>query len=165
MKRPNSPMQLTRAADYAVRVMIRLATPQADERVSLPELARTTGAPESFLSKVMQALSGAGLVSSRRGMRGGFQISPSGRAASMREVVEAIDGSIHLNACLISGESCARKATCPAHPVWAQAQRAMLDVLSNASIASMAATASKARPSHSSRGARFIRGVAKLTGG
>jgi Rrf2 family iron-sulfur cluster assembly transcriptional regulator len=148
MKTPNSPMQLTRAADYAVCVMIQLAAPQADGRVSLPELAEAAGAPESFLSKVMQALARAGLIISRRGQAGGFQISPRGRAASMREVIEAIDGAIHLNVCLISGKSCCRKATCPAHPVWAQAQQAMLEVLANASIATMAAKASFAQTNH-----------------
>ena len=163
MKRPNSPMQLTRAADYAVRVMIQLAAPQANERVSLPELAEATGAPESFLSKVMQTLAGAGLISSRRGQAGGFQISSRGRAASMREVVEAVDGSIYLNVCLISGMSCSRKVSCPAHPVWARAQQAMLDVLSNASIAAMAAQASMACASHPPIVASSVHGPAKLT--
>jgi Rrf2 family protein len=163
MKTPNSPMQLTRAADYAVRVMIQLALPQFDRRVSLPELAEITGAPESFLSKVMQTLAQSGLIYSRRGHTGGFQISPRGRAASMREVIEAIDGAICLNVCLVSGRSCSRKASCPAHPVWARAQQAMLDVLSNASIAAMAAQASMASASHRPMVARPVHGPAKLT--
>jgi Rrf2 family protein len=75
---PNSSMQLTRAADYGVRVMIHLAGEPTDQRVSLPELADATDAPESFLSKVLQALSHAGLISSRRGQSGGFQISQRG---------------------------------------------------------------------------------------
>ena len=141
-------MQLTRAADYAVRVMIQLAAPQADGRVSLPELAEAAGAPESFLSKVMQALARAGFITSRRGQAGGFQISPRGRAANMREVIEAIDGAIHLNVCLVAGRSCGRKSTCPAHSVWARAQRAMLEVLSNTSIAAMAARTTLAKDSH-----------------
>ena len=138
MKRPNSSMQLTRAADYGVRVMIHLAGPHTDERVSLPALAEASDAPESFLSKVLQALARAGLISSRRGQSGGFRISPRGREASMLEVIEAIDGPICLNVCLVSGRSCHRKAQCPAHPVWAQAQMAMLDVLSAARIADLA---------------------------
>ena len=109
MKRPNSSMQLTRAADYGVRVMIQLAVPAADGRVSLPALAKATGAPESFLSKVLQALARAGLISSRRGQAGGFRISPRGRVASMLEVIEAIDGAICLNVCMTPGRSCARK--------------------------------------------------------
>jgi len=140
MRKPNSSMQLTRAADYGVRVMIQLAALSGNGRVSLPELARATGAPESFLSKVLQSLARAGLISSRRGQLGGFHITPRGAAASMREVIEAIDGAICLNLCLIPGRSCSRKAYCPAHPVWIEAQQAMMEVLSGASIASLAAT-------------------------
>jgi Rrf2 family protein len=136
--RANSSMQLTRAADYAVRVMVYLAALPADERVLLPALAEATGTPESFLSKVLQALSRARLISSRRGHAGGFAILPRGCQASMREVIEAIDGPLHLNLCLTTGESCAREAYCPAHPVWVQAQQAMLDVLDSALIANMA---------------------------
>jgi len=67
MKKPNSSMQLTRAADYGVRVMIELAALQGDGRVSLPALARATAAPQSFLSKVLQSLARAGLITSQRG--------------------------------------------------------------------------------------------------
>jgi Rrf2 family protein len=138
MKRTNSSMQLTRAADYAVRVMMHLATLPAHERASLPALAQATGTPESFLSKVLQALSRAKLITSLRGQSGGFEILPSGRRASMRQVIEAVDGPIHLNVCLISQRACGRSRGCPAHHVWAEAQRAMLDVLSRAVIAEMA---------------------------
>lgn len=138
MEKCNSSMQLTRAADYAVRVMIHLATVDPDIRVFLPELAEVTAAPESFLSKVLQALSRAELISSRRGKRGGFAILPRGRAATMREVIEAIDGPICLNVCLNGGRECERKTWCPAHPVWARAQRAMIDVLMSVTVSSMA---------------------------
>ena len=148
MNRPNSSMQLTRAADYGVRVMIHLAGPPTQERISLPALAEAADAPESFLSKVLQALSRAGLISSRRGQSGGFQISPQGRTASMRTVIEAVDGPICLNVCLVSGKSCRRKARCPAHPVWEQAQMAMLEVLSKAMIAELASQTLTSKPGY-----------------
>lgn len=138
MKKTNSSMQLTRAADYAVRVMVQLSNSPAEQRVLLPDLAAATDAPESFLSKVLQALARAGLIDSKRGHTGGFFISHRGRRASMREVIEAIDGPITLNVCLVHGRSCHRKPTCPAHPVWERAQAAMMDVLSQATIADLA---------------------------
>ncbi len=138
MKKCNSSMQLTRAADYGVRVMIHLATLPSDERALLPALAEATEAPESFLSKVLQALARAQLISSWRGKSGGFAILPRGREASMFEVVEAIDGPLCLNVCLTSGKSCSRKAWCPAHPVWARAQRALMDVLTGTKVAELA---------------------------
>jgi Rrf2 family protein len=142
MVRSGSTMQLTRAADYAVRVMIQLAALPAKERALLPALARATGAPESFLSKVLQALSRAGMINSRRGQAGGFEILDRGRQASMREVIEAIDGPIYINLCLVSGASCERKSYCPAHPFWSKAQEAMLGVLNGAIVADLAAQTS-----------------------
>ena len=131
-------MQLTRAADYGVRVMIHMATLPAHERALLPALARATGAPQSFLSKVLQALCRAGFIASQRGQLGGFEILTPGRKASIRAVVEAIEGPICLNLCLVSGASCKRKSFCPAHPVWASAQEAMLKVLDTESVAELA---------------------------
>ena len=145
MKKTNSSMQLTRAADYAVRVMIHLAALPAHEREFLPALAYATDAPESFLSKVLQALSRARLITSQRGQSGGFAILPRGRKASMREVIEAIDGPLRLNVCLISARACGRSKWCPAHTVWVDAQRAMMDVLSGAVIADLALQAQVGR--------------------
>ncbi len=146
MVRSGSTMQLTRAADYAVRVMIHLAALPPHERALLPALARATGAPGSFLSKVLQALCRAGLINSRRGQSGGFEILSRGRQASMRQVIEAIDGPIYINLCMISGASCDRKSYCPAHPFWSKAQEAMLSVLDSAIVADLAAEASAPPP-------------------
>ncbi len=132
-------MQLTRAADYGVRVMLHLASVEYGERVSLADLVAATGTPDSFLSKVVQGLARAGLVTSRRGPSGGFEISERGRHASMREVIEGIDGRMCLNVCLSERRSCARKDWCPAHKVWVKAQAAMLEVLSTGMIADLAA--------------------------
>lgn len=131
-------MQLTRAADYAVRVMVHLATLPPEKRALLPDLAVAAAAPESFLSKVLQSLARAGLIASQRGKAGGFAILPSGREATMRDVIEAVDGPICLNVCLNGSKDCERKFWCPAHPVWARAQRAMIDVLMSASVSDMA---------------------------
>ena len=145
MGQSGSTMQLTRAADYAVRVSIHLATLPGHERALLPALARATGAPLSFLSKVLQGLCRAGFVASRRGHSGGFEILPAGRQASVRQVIEAIDGPICLNLCLVSGASCNRSSFCPAHPIWTKAQEAMLEVLNAASIAELAVRAAAPR--------------------
>jgi len=132
-------MQLTRAGDYAIRVMIHMATLPEHQRTLLPALAKATGSPMSFLSKVLQALARADLISSKRGALGGFEILPRGRQASVREVVEAIDGPISLNLCLLHGKGCSRKWHCTAHRVWVAAQTAMLKVLDAAKIADLAA--------------------------
>lgn len=131
-------MQLTRAADYAVRVMIYLASQPERAVVSKSNLAKAAEAPESFLSKILQSLARAGLIQARRGTIGGFSLLPRGAEASLLDVVEAIDGPIALNICLTSGVSCHRHKECAAHDVWVRAQDAMLAVLAEAKIAELA---------------------------
>jgi Rrf2 family protein len=131
-------MQLTRAADYAVRVMIHLAGLPPGTRASRGELAREAECPEQFLSKVLQSLTRAGLVISHRGNTGGFELREAHRDTSLLTVVQAIEGPVRLNLCLTSDHACERQERCPSHVVWAQAQEAMLDVLESASIDSLA---------------------------
>ncbi len=131
-------MQLTRAADYAVRVMIHLSELPTGTRVPRSILARATDVPESFMSKVLQALVRARLITSRRGVDGGFELISSPDHTSLLDVVEAIEGPIQLNFCLMPGDPCERHTSCPAHVVWAEAQAAMTGVLKRVSMAELA---------------------------
>jgi Rrf2 family protein len=131
-------MQLTRAADYAVRVMIHLAGLPPGTRASRGELARTAECPEQFLSKVLQSLTRAGLVVSHRGNTGGFELPEARSGTALLDVVQAIEGPVRLNLCLTSEHACTRQEACPAHGVWVEAQTAMLAVLQSVSIGHLA---------------------------
>lgn len=131
-------MQLTRAADYAVRMMIHLSSLPQGSRVKLSALARAADAPESFISKVMQRLVRARLILSNQGAQGGYEMAAPADQISLLNVVEAIEGPMRLNVCLMSAQSCDRQLWCAAHCVWAEAQAAMVEVLSNAPLARLA---------------------------
>jgi Rrf2 family protein len=131
-------MHLTRAADYGVRVMIQLASVPWGTRSSLSELAEAAEVSPAFLSKVLQRLVRSGLVSSRRGKKGGFELLDAGRGASLLDILTALDGVPELNACLLSG-SCHRSPWCAAHTVWQQAQTQLREALSSASLEQMVA--------------------------
>jgi Rrf2 family protein len=126
-------MQLTRAADYAVRVMIHLSIHGNAGRASLTELADAAEVSPAFLSKVLQRLVRSGLVASRRGKKGGFELLDSGRAASLLDILQALDGVPELNVCLLSG-GCHRSPWCAAHCVWEEAQTRMREILAAASL-------------------------------
>jgi Rrf2 family protein len=136
-------MLVTRAADYAIRVMIHLAALAEGERCSLPFLARMANAPGSFLSKILQNLARAGFIQSWRGNEGGFEILPRGREATIWEIIEVIDGPVFLNICLTSGRACERSTRCPAHRVWNQAQQSLKSILTGTSVSEMSAAASR----------------------
>jgi Rrf2 family protein len=126
-------MQLTRAADYGVRVMIHLASVDGHVRVSLTALADAAEVSPAFLSKVLQRLVRSKLITSRRGKKGGFELLPAGRAASLFEILQALDGVPELNICLLSG-GCHRSPCCAAHGVWQAAQDRLRETLSAATL-------------------------------
>jgi Rrf2 family protein len=129
---------LTRAADYGVRVMIHMATLPAGTRLQRSVLAQATEVPDSFMSKVLQALVKARLIASRRGVDGGFELAVAPGNVSLLDVVQAIDGSMQLNACVGDGGHCKRSGSCAAHIVWKEAQDATVKVLKSANIADLA---------------------------
>ncbi len=126
-------MTLTRGADYAVRALVHLAGLPPATRSSLAELARATDVRPVFLSKVLQRLVKTGLLTSRRGKHGGFELTRPPNAVSLLDVVAAMDGLPPLNVCL-GGDSCGRSEWCGMHIVWADAQTRMRDVLAGASL-------------------------------
>jgi len=132
-------MQITRATDYAVRVMIHLAGLPPGSSVRQSELSKTTDVSGHFLSKVLQQLVRSRLIRSQRGSGGGYALAVSARSVSLLDVVEAIEGPVRLNQCLEEGPSCEQKSWCPAHRVWIEAQAAVVSVLGAASMASLAA--------------------------
>jgi Rrf2 family protein len=139
-------MQLTRAADYGIRAMIHLASLPEGTRTQLPEISLATDVPPAFLSKVLQALTRARMVTSNRGANGGFHALALGRKASLRQLIEAIDGPISLNACVLAGDNCQRKPHCPAHLVWLRAQHAMMAILNATTVAQLATQLSVSDP-------------------
>ena len=131
-------MQLTRAADYAVRVMIHLAGLPLGTRASRSQLAEAAECPEQFLSKVLQSLTRTGLITSHRGNTGGFELPAASIHASILDIVEAVEGPVHLNVCTACDNACSRQSWCPAHMVWERAQEAMVNVLRNTNITELA---------------------------
>ena len=131
-------MQITRASDYAVRVMIHLAGLPPASTVRQSELSQATDVSGHFLSKVLQQLVRARLIRSQRGAGGGFVLALPANEISLLDVVEAIEGPVRLNQCLTEPPSCDRRFTCPAHKVWIEAQEAVVKVLGSASMASLA---------------------------
>ena len=95
---------------------------------------------KAFSRRCCRRLTRAGLITSRRGQSGGFPDFAARPQASMREVIEAVDGPVCLNVAWSPARSCTAKARCPAHPVWVQAQQAMLRGAFEATIAELADT-------------------------
>lgn len=130
-------MQLTRGGEYGLRGVLFLAQQPREKVVLIEEISRAQEVPESYLAKVFQILAKAGIVRSYRGAKGGFTLARDPGYITIRQVVEALEGPVYLNICLMNAEECRRQPQCPLHIVWERAQRKLLDELDAVTLADL----------------------------
>ena len=97
-------LALTRKADYALVALSELAR-HAPATLSARTLAEQTGIPLPVLSGVLNQLVHHELVTSVRGVQGGYRLARSANAICLVDVIEAIDGSPRLTQCCSSPHS------------------------------------------------------------
>ena len=127
-------MGLTRQTEYSIRGMLYLAERPEGEVVMLDTIAGAVGAPRPFLAKILQSLAGKGLVRSARGARGGFLLARPAALISLCQIVEAVEGPIVPNGCLMDSGACPRMETCTVHPVWRRLQAVTRGILEEATL-------------------------------
>ncbi len=130
-------MVITRATEYAVRTIIFLAQQPKDDIVLKKDICRTQEVTPAFLTKILQPLIKAGIVNSQRGVGGGFLLAKDPAEISMLDILQAEEGPLKLNHCLVDTAFCHRDAYCSAHEVWAEAQSQVAKVLRGKTIADL----------------------------
>ncbi|HEV2074632.1 MAG TPA: Rrf2 family transcriptional regulator [Thermoleophilaceae bacterium] len=134
-------------AEYGVRVMAHLAANGGDGPVALAAIAEAEGLPLAYLEHLVRRLRQAGLVTSRRGARGGYALARPADAIAMSEVVSALEGAIAPIECITAGAGagedpvCAREAAtdraCPTKLLWTRVQGAIVGTLEGISLADL----------------------------
>lgn len=104
---------LRRNTDYALRAMVALAARFGGKPASTRYLAKSEDVPYQLACKLLQKLHRAGLADSIMGPQGGFYLSRAPGEISVLEVVEAIQGPISLNRCVLGVGACPREDNCP----------------------------------------------------
>lgn len=127
-------LQISRRADYAVRVMLELGNQPEGVLISSSDLSDRTDVSKSFLHKIIADLTKSGLVRTYKGSTGGLAISRSANLINMRQIIEAVDGPICMNICLLQPAECPRDTACPGHEFWGQIQTSFTQLLEEATL-------------------------------
>jgi Rrf2 family transcriptional regulator, iron-sulfur cluster assembly transcription factor len=131
-------MELTRKGEYAIRGIIYLAQQPYGKMALISEIAVAAQVPQTFLAKIFQSFAKLGIVNSYRGTGGGFTLARAAGKITLREVVEAIEGPILPNRCLVDTGACERDVTCNVHDVWREVQLKVFDILDSVTIEQLA---------------------------
>jgi Rrf2 family protein len=88
-------MRISAKGEYAIRALLDLAVHHGEGRlVPIQEVARRQGIPQRYLEQVLLLLKRAGLLESKRGSAGGYQLVRPPVAISVGEVLRAVEGRV-----------------------------------------------------------------------
>jgi Rrf2 family protein len=138
-------MEISRRTDYGVRVILDLASLPVDGRTATQDIAMRQNIPSPFLAKIISQLSLAGLVTTYRGAGGGVALARPPAEISLLQVIEALEGPIHLNRCAIQPEACPRREHCAVHDIWVRAQEDLTGLLSGTTFDGLVTSAKQKR--------------------
>ena len=129
-------IRIGRLADYGVLVLHHLGRVRP-ARVSMETLAELTHVPLPTVRKVMRYLADAGLVVSKRGPNGGYQIARPPSAISLAEAISAVEGPLALTDCSTDAGGCEIADRCELAGRWPGVNTIVLRVLERTSLADL----------------------------
>ena len=128
--------------EYGVRLMVELARHHGSGPVSLSEMADHEDLPRPYLEQLVVSLREAGLVTSTRGARGGYELSRDPSQIRMIEVVSALEGPIAPMVCASAdphhAETCQRAGFCNVERLWQRVRDAIVDALGSMTLEELA---------------------------
>jgi Rrf2 family protein len=87
-------ISITSKSPYAVLALAELARSSGDQPIPIGELARKRDVPVQFLEQLFAVLRRGGIISSQRGVKGGYRFAREPSTVTVLEVVELLDGPV-----------------------------------------------------------------------
>jgi len=87
-------ISITSKSPYAVAALAELGRSSGAHPVPIGELARRRDMPVQFLEQLFAVLRRAGVVSSQRGVKGGYRFAREPSEVTVLEIVELLDGPL-----------------------------------------------------------------------
>jgi FeS assembly SUF system regulator len=136
-------LRISKLTDYATVILASLATAPEAQRTAA-ELAAMTHVAGPTVSKLLKQLQRAQLVTSARGLRGGYRLARPATEISAAQILDALEGPLALTACASANHHCDLETTCRVGGAWQRvslAIRRSLEAITLAELAGLGAVA------------------------
>jgi Rrf2 family protein len=136
-------MLLSMQTDYAVRVLLDIASNWQGQGVITRTLAERLHVPRVFLTKIVAQLAGYGYLRTQRGKGGGIMLSRSPEQINLLEVIEVFEGRIRSTSCTVSDDFCCLFKGCAIRGLWSGAENSLRNYLGGFTLADLVESASR----------------------
>jgi Rrf2 family nitric oxide-sensitive transcriptional repressor len=125
-------LEITRRSDLAIRALTQLDAQGTTLKAA--DLAIAINSTNGFLPHVMSPLVKAGWVGSDPGRNGGYRLVVPVSTISILDVIEAVEGGLPADVCVLRQGACLANGPCSLHLAWSHARTALLDTLADTAV-------------------------------
>jgi Rrf2 family transcriptional regulator, iron-sulfur cluster assembly transcription factor len=131
-------MRISRKAEYALRALLLLGRDNPDKVHQIQELSEAGRIPVKFLEQILLSLRNHGILSSKRGVGGGYTLKRRPSEMTVLEIIELMDGPIAPLPCAYDKSSetctCAQAAFCSLRPLMQAAREQLCELFGSKTI-------------------------------
>lgn len=125
----------SRTAEYALRAVVAIASGEDDRPVLAEQIARKSGIPRRYLSKILRDLVHAGILTSARGIGGGFRLRRRPDRLKIIEVIRPFEDMLAARRCPFGNPRCSDDKPCSIHHRWKPVKQAFEQLIEETTIA------------------------------
>lgn len=130
-------LRIGKMADYALLVTNHLVK-TTDELCTTEDLVNACQLPFATVRKLLKKLVDAGIVTSYRGIKGGYKLSREPNLLTVADVIAAIEGPITLTECSNHPSKCNLASNCDLKSNWNSVNQMVSTLFKRITLADMA---------------------------
>src|ERR671914_927852 len=133
-------MKVSSRGEYGVRAMVALAKNYGQGPMSISAVSKVSSVPMPYLEQLIGPLRRAGLVESKRGAHGGYQLTRSPALVRVGEVYRVMEGPIAPMDCVSedpADQTCPLIDGCETRPAWIKVRDAIVEALDSQTLADL----------------------------
>ncbi|MFN5133890.1 MAG: RrF2 family transcriptional regulator [Chitinophagaceae bacterium] len=119
-------MKITAAEEYGIRMLIRIASADANAGLSIPQLSEAEGLSEPHIAKICRTLRMEGFINSTPGNKGGYVLAKESNQIIINDIIKALGGSLFDKEFCEShtgmGKLCTNSVDCSTRSLWRMVQ-------------------------------------------
>jgi len=129
-------MLMSRGSRLAIEALVELADAGLQKWVTAEALSGRTTGDLPFVKQVLHRLAGAGIVRSKLGRGGGYQLARNPKGLTLKMIVDTIDGR-GVERCMLDSTPCDGRRHCRLEPTWHPIRDQLLSFLEKENIQSI----------------------------
>lgn len=120
---------ITRKGEYAVLILLELASRPPRSQITTRQIIENQGLPPKLAPQLVAALGKKGWLATASGLHGGVSLMADPETIAVGQVLEAVEGPLRPSPCRTGGQPCFRVGACALGKLWDRTHRLVTDTL------------------------------------